>query len=78
MENTEIRDFQRAYLSFCFLVNYEHKAIQHAQALHLGWGNPSYVYKVGRELIQGSPSEKDLGILVLLVFNLSRSLKLLR
>jgi len=32
--------------------------------LHLSWGNFSYLYKPQKELIEGSPGEKDLGILV--------------
>lgn len=31
---------------------------------HLHWGNPSYVYRLGKELIESSPTEKDLWLLV--------------
>ena len=30
--------------------------------LHLGRGNPRYLYKVGEDLLGSSPAEKDLGV----------------
>ena len=34
------------------------------KALHLDQGNPPYQYKLGDEMIEHSPSTKDLGVLV--------------
>ena len=42
------------------------------KVLHLGWSNLRYVYRLGKEILEGNPMEQVIGVLVDEKLNMSQ------
>lgn len=48
----------------CLLSWFEIKGSLHPNVLHLGCGNPRYLYRVEEELLESNPAENNLEVLM--------------